>query len=307
MQLYTSDTCFARVVGGYVDDALASGESAVVIATAPRWRLVRDHLTEAGVDVDDALRVGRLRTMDAEETLAALLEGGVPTRRAFEAVVAPVLDEARRASREPRVRAFGEMVNLLWARGQWGMAEVLEAHWNAAIRARRFTLLCAYQADVCGLDVPTGALEAALRAHNHVSVEARRRLAVRFDRAVDEVLGPAQAAMLQVVAAASHPPETYKKAPVELRVLDNGSDPATTAANLAEFAADPVVTAVVSGGCTACVAASAAEWDDAGVPVVGLAAGEEVAGPGGAGRFVFQLAPPTNVTADLLATELARA
>lgn len=219
VQLYTSDTWFARVVGRYVDEALASGEGAVVIATAPRWRLIREHLAEAEVDVEEAMRTGRLRTLDADDALAAVLEGGVPTRRAFDAVVAPVLDEARRASREPRVRAFGEMVNLLWARGQWGPAEILEGHWNAAIRERRFTLLCAYRAEVCGSDVPTRALEAALRAHTGVAVEDRRRVAARFDRAVDDVLGPAQAAMLQVVAAASHPPETYEKAPVELRML----------------------------------------------------------------------------------------
>ncbi|QSB16271.1 ABC transporter substrate-binding protein [Natronosporangium hydrolyticum] len=95
--------------------------------------------------------------------------------------------------------------------------------------------------------------------------------------------------------------------PVELRVLDNRTEPATTAANLAELAADPAVTAVVSGGCTACVAATETGWDEAGVPVVALAPGEQVAGPDGAGRFVFQLAPPTSAAADLLAAELAQA
>jgi branched-chain amino acid transport system substrate-binding protein len=91
---------------------------------------------------------------------------------------------------------------------------------------------------------------------------------------------------------------------VELRVKDNRSDPATAAVNLAEVAADPTVTAVVSGGCTACVVATAADLDAAGLPTVALAAGDAVAAPPSQRRYVFQLAPPAAATADLLVAEL---
>lgn len=94
---------------------------------------------------------------------------------------------------------------------------------------------------------------------------------------------------------------------LELRVVDNRSDPAAAADNLAELAADPAVTAVVTGGCAACVVQAAEVVDTGQVPTIALAAGDAVASPVSERRFIFQLAPDPGDTAELLAAELARA
>jgi PAS domain S-box-containing protein len=44
----------------------------------------------------------------------------------------------------PRVRAFGEMVALAWAAGNWDGACQLEALWNDLAKRRSFALFCAY-------------------------------------------------------------------------------------------------------------------------------------------------------------------
>lgn len=94
---------------------------------------------------------------------------------------------------------------------------------------------------------------------------------------------------------------------LELQVSDNRSDPATAAENLAGFAADPAVTAIVSGGCAACVVEAADAIDAAGVPTIALAAGDEVAAPVPQRRFIFQLAPVAADNAELLVGQLDRA
>ena len=53
-----------------------------------------------------------------------------------------VLDEARQAGSE--VRAFGEMVALLWHQGNVAGAIALESLWNDLAEQQRFSLLCAY-------------------------------------------------------------------------------------------------------------------------------------------------------------------
>ncbi|QSB14592.1 ABC transporter substrate-binding protein [Natronosporangium hydrolyticum] len=96
------------------------------------------------------------------------------------------------------------------------------------------------------------------------------------------------------------------QARLELRVLDNRSDPATTVANVESFAASEV-SAVVAGACVECALGAVDVIDELGVPVVVLAASTGVAEPVEARRFVFQLAPHPSGAADVMALELARA
>ncbi|MPZ27791.1 MAG: ABC transporter substrate-binding protein [Micromonosporaceae bacterium] len=94
---------------------------------------------------------------------------------------------------------------------------------------------------------------------------------------------------------------------LELRLRDNRSDPQVAAANLAELAADPAVTAIVSGACGPCAAGAAARLDEHRTSTISLAAGDQVVEPVGQRRHLFQLGPRAGDDADLLATGLARA
>lgn len=93
---------------------------------------------------------------------------------------------------------------------------------------------------------------------------------------------------------------------LQLRVRDNRSDPQVAAANLAELAADPAVTAIVAGACGECVISAAGVLDQHRAPTISLAAGDRVASPAAQRRYVFQLAPDAGDDADLLAAGLAR-
>ena len=93
---------------------------------------------------------------------------------------------------------------------------------------------------------------------------------------------------------------------LELRVRDNRSEPQVAATNLAELAADPAVTAIVTDACGQCMVAAAGRLAEHRVPAIALAAGDQVARPVAQRRYVFQLAPDAGEDADLIAAELVR-
>lgn len=94
---------------------------------------------------------------------------------------------------------------------------------------------------------------------------------------------------------------------LELRVLDNRSDAATSASNVAEFAADPTVAAVVTGGCAACTIASAERADELAIPVIALAAPDAAVEPLEERRYVFKLGPNASHTARELVRQIVTA
>jgi branched-chain amino acid transport system substrate-binding protein len=88
---------------------------------------------------------------------------------------------------------------------------------------------------------------------------------------------------------------------LELRVLDNRSDAATAADNLATLADDPQVTAVVTAGCPSC--ASAAEPS---VPLISLDT-TDVLAEADERRWLFRLGPNPPDNADRLSQAMAQA
>lgn len=93
---------------------------------------------------------------------------------------------------------------------------------------------------------------------------------------------------------------------LELLVLDNRSDAATSATNLAELAGNDDVAAIITGGCDACPLAAVDTINNAGVPTIALAAASEITEPVTERPFLFQLGPDAADVAQVLAAELDR-
>jgi PAS domain-containing protein len=143
VQFYEGPRELADRVTRYLAAGVEAGGTAVVIAEARQRDSIRAGLADRGVDVQALERADRYVALDAEETLARLLVGGVPDEARFERVVGGVIEAASRGGTVP-VRAFGEMVALLWARGEHRAALRLERLWNRLRESREFSLLCAY-------------------------------------------------------------------------------------------------------------------------------------------------------------------
>jgi PAS domain S-box-containing protein len=142
VQFYEDEEFLLKSVSGFLGCALADGACGVVVATAEHRREIERRLLDAGIDVVKATASGRFLAFDANEMLATFMVDGAPDPIKFHEVIGKLLTQLR-ASRVP-IRAFGEMVAILWAEGNQSAAVALEQLWNELGRRHRFALMCAY-------------------------------------------------------------------------------------------------------------------------------------------------------------------
>ena len=192
-----------RSVGRYLADALAAGEGAVVIATAAHREAFLDELCLLGIDTAAAQAENRLVVLDAGETLARFMVDGQPDNERFEAAVRPVLSGLRELC-PAGVRAYGEMVGVLWEAGSFAAAIRLEEFWNALLRDGGFRLFCAYPIDVCSEAFTPADVDAVMTTHTHV-VPAGLDLEPALERAMQDVLGTSASALHRLMDADTRP------------------------------------------------------------------------------------------------------
>jgi len=114
----------------------------VVVVTGRHLAAVDVALTDAGIDPDRVRASGAYVARDAADMLGSFMIDGAPDRARFHAAAGVLLATTADGGRP--VRVFGEMVALLWDRGQAQAAIELESLWNDLARVVRFSLLCAY-------------------------------------------------------------------------------------------------------------------------------------------------------------------
>jgi anti-sigma regulatory factor (Ser/Thr protein kinase) len=166
VQFYESDAELIEQAGGFLADGADAGAVAILIATAAHREAFEAHLRDNGVDVAAAHWQGALITLDAAATLARLTRDGRVDRDAFFEVIGDVVRAAAATGRP--VRAFGEMVALLWEAGDVLAAIELETLWNELATEVPFSLYCAYRSESGVGHEHAGALEQVCRLHSAV-------------------------------------------------------------------------------------------------------------------------------------------
>lgn len=143
VQFYAAEDRLVADLKGFVGGGLKAGEACIVIATpehiaALNELLAAEAANQPGIDLKYYL------ALDAEQTLASFMDQGVPDHAKFREVIGAIMREAGKGGR--KVRAFGEMVALLWEAGNHEGAVLLEQFWSRASQESSFTLFCAYPA-----------------------------------------------------------------------------------------------------------------------------------------------------------------
>lgn len=189
VQFYQDDDFLRESVCRFLHAGLRQGETAIAIVTEPHWRMYSQALEAAGCDVHRLTQAGRLLFLDARQTLDQFLVIGAPDREAFWKLLGEVMRRARANSARPRVRAYGEMVNLLWLEGNFAAAIRLEELWNELAQVHPFTLFCTYYLDP--FDTQAASSTAGiLHTHSHfIPVADFQRLKAAVQCAMNEVLG----------------------------------------------------------------------------------------------------------------------
>ncbi|WP_205513991.1 MEDS domain-containing protein [Longitalea arenae] len=142
VQIYENDESFLDLLTGFVNGGINAGECAVVIATAAHLTALHERLTALGYSVGSLISNTQYIPLDAEETLSKFMVNDWPDEILFHKVISEVILKAKGNNR--KVRAFGEMVAILWAKGQVGATVRLEHLWNKFCENEAFCLFCAY-------------------------------------------------------------------------------------------------------------------------------------------------------------------
>lgn len=191
VQLYEVDEgALVSNVSRFLVEGFRAGSNLVAIATSEHQQAIRSALSEAGVDALDAEQRERLVILDAHETLARFMVDGYPDWNRFDGTVGEVVRRAIAGADGRGLRAYGEMVGVLWKARQFPSAIRLEQLWNKLRRSKPFSLFCAYPIDVFDAEFEVGVLDALLCAHTHLlpTVPAGS-LERAIERAVSEFAG----------------------------------------------------------------------------------------------------------------------
>jgi hypothetical protein len=141
---YGNDDSLFATVAGFLAQGLVLGQPALVIATETHRAGINRQLTDLLVDVDRAAESGDLLLLDADEMLDKFMRDGMPAADLFQVsmggLVAKMLGQPSRSI----MRAYGEMVDVLWQDGQSQAAIELEIMWNQLVTQYGFALLCGY-------------------------------------------------------------------------------------------------------------------------------------------------------------------
>jgi hypothetical protein len=175
VQLYGEDNQpLAKNVSRYLAEGMRRLDGLLVIAIPEHAQVIARHLAQDDARATlEAERAGRLVFLDARTTLDRILVNGWPDEALFDAVISEAMREVRARSGSGRVRAFGEMVGLLWSESRSEEAELLEALWNALLAGSDYSLYCAYRIDLFGEDVDKAALSSIVAAHTHLCAGTR--------------------------------------------------------------------------------------------------------------------------------------
>ena len=164
-QFYEHDCVLLDTLTGFVAGGLRSDESIILIATADHLRALERRLSDSGLNVPLARSEHQYIDMLAEEALDKFMVNSWPNDQLFNNFVTESISLARMNGR--RVRAFGEMVALLWARGDTAATVRLEFLWQQLCRAQDFSLFCAYP-KAGFTDDPSNSLAKICAAHSRV-------------------------------------------------------------------------------------------------------------------------------------------
>ena len=144
VQFYRDDESLTKTLSRFVREGLNARQPVVVIATADHRERLMERLVEDGMPRDYFERAGSMWLLDAREVLDEFMDGEMPDPSVFLEVVGRVIEAARAAGGGGSVRAYGEMVDLLWKDGNPEAAIRLETLWNLLAASEQLTLLCGY-------------------------------------------------------------------------------------------------------------------------------------------------------------------
>jgi hypothetical protein len=144
VQFYKDNESLSITVADFIIDGLRVSQPAVLIATPSHTKSIVRQLAAQGHNAKHLRRDGMLQTLDADKVLSSFMVGNTPDPVLFKSNVGDVIERLCHGRQPCPIRAYGEMVDLLWQRGNADGAIRLEILWNQLASNYDFSLLCGY-------------------------------------------------------------------------------------------------------------------------------------------------------------------
>ena len=198
VQLYQDDDFLNRAVCRFAGAAIANGEGIILVPTLTHWNGIRPRLEAEGVYVEAARERGQLTVVDADELLPRFMRDAMPDSPLFLGLAGDVIGQARAGGRYQKVRWWGEMVNVLWERGDVAASMNLEDLFDQLAKKHDIAIFCSFLMDNFNGEIHAHMLPRLGTNHSHlVPVEDYARLERAVADALRETVGPDEARVLE--------------------------------------------------------------------------------------------------------------
>ena len=207
VQLYQDQDFLNRAVCRFAGAALANGEGIILVPTLTHWNGIRPRLEAEGVDVEAARERGQLTVVDADELLPRFLRDAMPESSLFLGLAGDLIGQAHAGGRYQRVRWWGEMVNVLWERGDVAASMNLEDLFDQLAKKHDIAIFCSFLMDNFNGEVHAQMLPRLGTNHSHlIPVEDYARLERAVADALRETFGPDEARILETRLLSGYQP-----------------------------------------------------------------------------------------------------
>lgn len=166
VQVCQNLTSQAEILTQYIIEGLTNGEGIVIIARVGLRKALSAKFKDLGLDLNDLKAQGKIRIFDADFMLSLFNFDDTVDRAAFEKCVLPPVLETK--LKFGKVRAFGEMVDILWKDGWQDLAIELEGWWGEICEEHNLMLLCTYLLESLDPAEYNHSLKRICNTHNHL-------------------------------------------------------------------------------------------------------------------------------------------
>ena len=215
VQIYQDSNTLIDAVCHFASDQLQPTEAIVIIATESHREAIEASLLKFGIALEVAIQRGQYNFIDAESLLASFMDNGDFDADKAESVLRQIIEKVCQGYQT--IRAFGEMVDVLWQRDDKENAKALEKLWNKLLKEYPVSLLCAYRMDNLHPGPYPHDIECLCGSHTHFLPSQDFTLLDRaLAKATENVMGVSLSGMMDSIGRFKHPTTSMPAAQASL-------------------------------------------------------------------------------------------
>jgi hypothetical protein len=142
LQVYENDKTLINSLSKFVTGGIKAGDCSIIIATESHHHDLRNSIKDQGINIEMLQEQNLFIPLNASAVLSTFMINNWPDDGLFEKTLSAIIDKVPRNGH--KIRAFGEMVSILWDEELHAATIYLEHLWNTFCLQHPMCLLCAY-------------------------------------------------------------------------------------------------------------------------------------------------------------------